>query len=508
MPNTVVHKQNLREDQHDLAFGQHSTLLRSDEASSDQRKLHWKGPSLLVASLVIGVGAATAHHFLYSHYDGKPALPTDQERLHFGGLALARIVSMLLTLAAGIAFRQWIWRLLRRKSLPIGSIDTLSVLDSSMFELVTGWKTWPLATFAMLLAVFLNCIQVPSLISPGSLSTEIVSQSDIRTMDVPATRICQFGFDASNPSNRLDGNALWNTANVNNTGCYAYYDSTSDRINSGLNKVLWGTSYAGQIPQLKSPCGVNGNCSYTLNYLAPTLQCSSIPPPEISPRFGSMGGYLPQNYTSGDDYIGMFFMAFGGTIVKRTFNDTNSSVYRNFNMTLLTGVSPVTYQSWDCGFFNTSMAFNFTYTGQSSSQVVLEKPPTYLNEIDFGASIFDYDTYLGPNSVETYWTQMTGLFAGIVQGQIGQNSHDIYDGSGFSSNTDTFSQRTANLSAARDTSLGRYIYTGPDRVTAGYDPLAPGDAGTALEEISRNISVAMTQMYVICVTPVIIQVSK
>lgn len=143
------------------------------------------------------------------------------------------------------------------------------------------------------------------------------------------------------------------------------------------------------------------------------------------------------------------------------------------------------------------MAFNFTYTGQSSSQVVLQNPPTYLNEIDFGASIFDYDTYLGPNSVETYWTQMTGLFAGIVQGQIGQNSHDIYDGSGFSSNTDTFSQRTANLSAARDTSLGRYIYTGPDRVTAGYDPLAPGDAGTALEEISRNISVAMTQMYVI-----------
>ncbi|THZ17808.1 hypothetical protein D6C89_08595 [Aureobasidium pullulans] len=217
-------------------------------------------------------------------------------------------------------------------------------------------------------------------------------------MDVPATRICQFGFDAGNPSNRLDGNALWNTANVNNTGCYAYYDSTSDRINSGLNKVLWGTSYAGQIPQLKSPCGVNGNCSYTLNYLAPTLKCSPIPPPEISPRFGSMGGYLPQNYTSGDDYIGLFFMAFGGTIVKRTFKDTNSSVYRNFNMTLLTGVSPVTYQSWDCGFFNTSMAFNFTYTGQSSSQVVLQNPPTYLNEIDFGASIFDYDTYLGPNS--------------------------------------------------------------------------------------------------------------
>ncbi|THZ04177.1 hypothetical protein D6C95_03423 [Aureobasidium pullulans] len=322
-----------------------------------------------------------------------------------------------------------------------------------MFELVTGWKTWPLATFAMLLAVFLNCIQIPSLITPGSLSTEIVSKRETLLMDVPTTRICQFGFKARGH----------NTADVNETGCYAYYDIVSDRINSGLNKVLWGTSYAGQIPQLKSPCGVNA-----------------------SPDFaGLASGYLPQNYS---ESYASFFMAFGGSTM--SLAGKNFTVYQRFNMTLLTGTTPVTYKSWDCGLFNTSMALEFSYTGQSSSQVVFQQPLNYLNQIDLQDS--SYDDYSDSSSLMTYWTQMTGLFTGIVHGQA--ISHDKYDASGVNSQPGTFSQRTANLSAARDTSLGRYIYTGPDRLTAGYDPSAPGDAGTALEEISRNISVAMTQI--------------
>ncbi|KAL2030079.1 hypothetical protein VTO58DRAFT_109272 [Aureobasidium pullulans] len=345
-----------------------------------------------------------------------------------------------------------------------------------MFELVTGWKTWPLATFAMLLAVFLNCIQIPSLITPGSLSTEIVSKRETLLMDVPTTRICQFGFKARGH----------NTADVNETGCYACYDIVSDRINSGLNKVLWGTSYAGQIPQLKSPCGANGNCSYVLNYVAPTLKCSSVLPPVTSPDFaGLAGGYLPQNYS---ESYASFFMAFGGPTM--SLAGKNFTVYQRFNMTLLTGTTPVTHKSWDCGLFNTSMALEFSYTGQSSSQVVFQQPLNYLNQIDLQDS--SYDDYLGSSSLMTYWTQMTGLFTGIVHGQA--ISHDIYDASGVNSHPGTFSQRTANLSASRDTSLGRYIYTGPDRLTAGYDPSAPGDAGTALEEISRNISVAMTQI--------------
>lgn len=141
MSNITISQPNFHQSQSDHSSNRYSTLLRTDGVPSGQKKPHWKGPLLLIASLTIGMGAAAAHHFLYSYYDGMPALPTDQERLHLAGLALARIVSMLLTLAAAIAFRQWIWRLLRRESLPVGSIDTLSVLDSSMFELVTGWKT-------------------------------------------------------------------------------------------------------------------------------------------------------------------------------------------------------------------------------------------------------------------------------------------------------------------------------------------------------------------------------
>jgi len=107
-------------------------------------------------------------------------------------------------------------------------------------------------------------------------------------------------------------------------------------------------------------------------------------------------------------------------------------------------------------------------------------------------SLDENDTTLGKWSVLTTWEQLIKLFAGNVLGYVVMYNGitDIFDDSGSSPD----SQDTTGQSSARDTSLRRYIYSRADAAVAGCDPTAPGNAGAALEELSRNISVALTQV--------------
>lgn len=357
------------------------------------------------------------------------------------------------------------------------------LVDQSMFELISGWKTWTTAAGTMMLAILLWGIQIPSLVTPGSLSTGIDVRLSYAPTLVSEARMCQFGYAIRDPDNGLD------TANLTETGCYAYYDVLNDKTNSGLNRVIWGTSFAGQIPELESPCK-NSNCSYSLEYMAPTLKCGRVQPPSTPPHYLVQGGaYLPRNYTDPSaGWQGQFFLAFAGT----TSQIAGPNLY--FNMTLLTGIEPVEYGSHRCLFYNTSMKFNFSFSDHKNSQVTLARPPLYLNELNLTAAL---ETPLSSSALTTYWTGLTGLFTGLVQGMVDQSSWNIYDASGGTSSiggTSSGPQSSQIFSAARDTSLRRYIYTGPDRAPAGYDPSATGNAGTALEELSRNVSVAMTQL--------------
>lgn len=117
--------------------------------------------------------------------------------------------------------------------------------------------------------------------------------------------------------------------------------------------------------------------------------------------------------------------------------------------------------------------------------------PVYHNDFTSSFRLPDDDPLDGWN-IRTIWQQLTKLFAGTVSGYVVTNNGtaDIFDASGASPD----SQNTTGQSSARDTSLRRYIYTGADAAVAGYDPTAPGNAGTALEELSRNISIALTQV--------------
>jgi len=154
--------------------GSKYSLLSKNLANHDRHNqwhFHWIPPTILLGGLVLGVAISIGHHFFYTSLDGQEASAEDQEHFHFIGLILARLVSVCLTAAAAMAYRQWIWGLLRRRDMPIGSIDTLFSLDTSVAELVLGFKTWRVAFIVMCFACFLWALQIPSLRTPGTLST-------------------------------------------------------------------------------------------------------------------------------------------------------------------------------------------------------------------------------------------------------------------------------------------------------------------------------------------------
>lgn len=432
---------------------------------SDQWHIHWVGPTILLTGLVLGTGCAVAHHFFYLTYDGTEASEWSQQKVHFAGQAFARITSLLLTASAAAAYRQWVWSLLKRRALPISSIDTLFVLDSSVLELILGWRTWLIATTTMLFACMLWSLQVASIITPGAMSTK--THQWIRSANVSAqqARICQFGFTSTGSGNIGDSSQM---------ACYEYYNEGFDRINTGLTRTISGTAYSGEIPVFDSPCN-SENCTLEFDYVAPTLRCASMDNPSNLTEEFPNNPYLTDNLTEAYDP----FLTFAGT-------STGNPEYGDaleFNMTVLTGIEPITYESYTCNIWNTSMLYTFTFQQGKSTTISPAREPTLLNLV-----LYELST---GTSVLTWFSQVVNLLDGTVSGEK-DTTGVIYDVSGISNTGVTVN---ANISYVRDTSLRRYIYTGADRLAAGYDPSAPGNIGTGLEELTRNISVAMSLMY-------------
>jgi len=73
--------------------------------------------------LVVGVVLAASHHVFYTRLDGQPA--TDQLKMMRYGNLLAYASKSFLAAAIMFAYRQQIWATVRRKTLMLGTIDSL-----------------------------------------------------------------------------------------------------------------------------------------------------------------------------------------------------------------------------------------------------------------------------------------------------------------------------------------------------------------------------------------------
>jgi len=111
----------------------------------------WESPTFMICFALVGISIALGHHFYFSSLDGTVAGSETRQQwaLRFG-TAFSFLVVACLKTANDQAYQQYIWTIVRRKSLSLGTLDKLFGLLSNPFSFFSLDLIWQ-ARFAVLL---------------------------------------------------------------------------------------------------------------------------------------------------------------------------------------------------------------------------------------------------------------------------------------------------------------------------------------------------------------------
>ena len=105
--------------------------MQHDQATSPSKpskSIHPKAPIVMVASLVLGVGFALAHHSFYNSRDGTSVVDTIQQEWYIRvGTYFAYLVTFALGVAIATAYTQQFWYSVRARSVTVEEVDSLFV---------------------------------------------------------------------------------------------------------------------------------------------------------------------------------------------------------------------------------------------------------------------------------------------------------------------------------------------------------------------------------------------
>ena len=207
----------------------------------------WQPVTMMAGLIALGTVTAIAHHFAYSYLNGKHISVFPQLWARNLGSAAAFLVKASFTIATGVAFQEVLWLSLRRRLTKIGSIDKLFSVQSNPLNFLTadGFKTAPTA---MLLAAIAWTIPLAAIITPGTLGVDVLTTKRSSACTVPT-------FAGGDPKTHFY-----------KTGIDDWNGTSPD-----LQKVAAQVIPTGQLLTFPSPCG--SNCSFTVDFFAPALQC-------------------------------------------------------------------------------------------------------------------------------------------------------------------------------------------------------------------------------------------
>lgn len=266
------------------SLGYHRTKDHDAQQLVDRRageiaewKIHWITPALMIALFVAGVAAAVGHHFFYMSLEGKPA--TNQLLMVRYGTALAFFVKSALVGSIVMCYRQRIWHTLRTRALTIMGIDGLfsSIEDPTQFfyngEMMINAK------IATAMAICSWLIPIASVLSPGSLTSEIAVLKNATDL-CPHVATLDFANEASfNFRNETSyaGSSLvyYNTTDLDGQGddFFDYYDRPSQNAKRLVFASMYLKGPAEGVNASINSCGEGYNCTYEINFEAPGYKC-------------------------------------------------------------------------------------------------------------------------------------------------------------------------------------------------------------------------------------------
>ena len=249
--------QNIRDDQLSPRRPQYTSKNTTENGNIQPfpRRIFWFIPTYTITLFLIGIALAISHYAYLSSLAGKDSL--NQEWVNRFSLAFPTLVKIVLTSALQVAVCQLVWRTLwmSKTGTSIDTINALFSMDTTIFSLFNV-GTWRDALIATLLAVGIWLLNFIPIVAPSALSVGLVTSLDsFPHCTVPTLNI----------TNDFPGQGLRLQRED--------YTSTYFSPSQAATDLVQSVAVSGKQATWPSPCG--SNCSYMLQFEAPSLRCTS-----------------------------------------------------------------------------------------------------------------------------------------------------------------------------------------------------------------------------------------
>lgn len=351
------------------------------------------------------------------------------------------------------------WRTLRDKSISVGGIDALFGVTVNPLNLFDSDMVFH-AKIATLMAMLAWLLPLSAIVAPATLSIVFKpfgpypGSHPVRNFDLKS-----WVLDLPDDQN-IFATSLFNLEVVADVK----FMGASQRAKKLVAEVL----YSGEIPLIPSPC--SANCSYSVEFHAPTLSCQSLGnSPLNNSLVEGVDSARPGYYTATMEPVGRFLGDENLSLKNRLLIGAYASkLYPNGTAIIDQNIADI--QNVLCTPFNATYSVNINFT--NGRPVFIIHNLELLSELDESASIMNENGSLAQGTVA--WPAR-GLIGGIYDVLLGRMSYTM-DQSQVVENTTITSTRLA------DSVLSRGIYWKFKFIK---------DLHLAIEELSHNLTLSL-----------------
>ncbi|KAL6705244.1 hypothetical protein ACN47E_007204 [Coniothyrium glycines] len=202
----------------------------------------------IVVLLFFGIVFTLAHHFYYLSLNGQSTAETSQEWAIRIGTGLSVLAKASLIASAAMSYQQHYWTILRERPISVRGIDDIMGLLANPAGFF-NWEVLRHAWSCVVIAFFIWCIPLSTLVPPASLSAAISVTEHTNVSNVPIV--------------------AWNGVQFAVTGGRGEFADAGQTT----YRVVTAAAYAGSI--LPMPA-LYQNYSYEMSFPGPRLRCGEV----------------------------------------------------------------------------------------------------------------------------------------------------------------------------------------------------------------------------------------
>ncbi|PVH99348.1 hypothetical protein DM02DRAFT_472655, partial [Periconia macrospinosa] len=440
----------------------------------------WATPLTTIGGFFLAICVAIVHYVYCRLLNGKPIEDTIRQSWNNSiALIFARSFSIALAASASKAFAQVLWWYLRRKPMPLSKIEALFSLNSSplcLYQL----GLLKLVPVMWLFGLLFPIISIATIFPPGSLVVQQLPFYPNDTMIIP-TLDTDF---------RGNGSAedFFRYAMFARTGDGGYMVPSAELSGIGMKTVLQGSYLA-----RPSPCGLN--CSYDLEFTAPSMKCeeasidmnivgqayqqwpsTSYPPWDNSNPIQDIGNYVAISHYSE-----------GGEVFKNKTTDqlVLNIVYRHKDSPMPRAISCVTMAA--------TYNVHVEYLNSIQSITTSSKDETPVNATRLVDPELFYDV-IGSESVPDGFVYKIAPYKNFTKEELFSRYRDcqlraIQDAliNGISGIVDKYAFSVRHT-IIQQTPLAEPIYNGTER---NFNQISYNISPSIVEELMRNVTLSV-----------------